>query len=302
MSGLLEGRAVVVTGAGSGLGREYALACGAAGASVLVNDVDDALCRGTAEAIREAGGTAEPRRAPVGAEGVGDELVTACLERFGRLDGLVNNAGVLSPGVARDQPRAQVVRTFEVNVLGVLDCAAAAMRHMVPAGSGSIVNVVSGAIQGLPGLSLYGATKGAVLAATYGWALELAGTGVRVNAVSPLANTTMSDQMDVADAFKGGPARGVAPVVVALLSPLTEGLTGQVVRFDGSALGLVAPPQLAVTSPAEGWTAELIAQALTGPLGEWTQPGGWPSAGWASPLGARACWCWVSAWPQRPRP
>lgn len=269
---LLNHKAVIVTGAGRGLGREYAIAAAFAGAAVVVNDIDPAAAQDTANQISKQGGRATVVSCSVAESGTGLRLVEACLRKYGRLDGIVNNAGVLAPGHALSQTQEEAVAAFETNVFGVIECGVAAMRAMVTAGAGSIVNVVSGSIQGLSSLSVYGSTKAAVMSLTYGWALELAGTGVRVTAVSPLANTAMSDLMDVADEFKGGPPAGVAPVVVALLSDHTVQLNGQVVRFDGRRLGLVAPPQLAVSTEEKGWTAETVADTLGGPFLEWVQP------------------------------
>lgn len=269
---MLENRAVIVTGAGAGLGREYALAAAAAGADVVVNDRDAPGAEATAGRIVAAGGRAVACTASVARPGTGQLLVDHCLEAFGRVDGLVTNAGVLAPGRPITQSRAEVVAAFETNVFGVIECAVPAMRVMLAAGSGSIVNVVSGSMQGLDGLSLYGATKGAVMGLSYGWALELAGSGVRVNAISPLAHTGMSDLMNIDDAFKGGPPQRVAPAVVALLSDRTAGITGQLVRFDGERLGLVAPPQLRAATAPRSWSAEAIADALGTPLAPWLQP------------------------------
>lgn len=277
-AGLLDGKAVIVTGAGGGLGRSYALASAAAGARVLANDIDATAAWRTAEAIRAAGGTAEPHVGDVGDPSVARDLVAEALARFGALDGLVNNAGLLSPGPVVGQSAAVVSRTLATNVEGPWHCSVAAIEVMRQGGRGSIVNVVSGAMQGLPGLALYGTSKAAVLGMTYGLALELDGTGVRVNAVSPLARTAMSDLMDVDDSHKGGSPDLVAPAVVYLLSDRSDALHGQVVRFDGRSLGLVTSPRLAAASGTRAWTAEAIAEAIEGRLGDFIQPVGLAAA------------------------
>ena len=264
---LLGGTSVVVTGAGSGLGRAYCVALAAAGANVLAVDLDEQRLHATVALVRSTGGSVHPYLRAVGGREDAVAIVAACLEAFGALDGFVANAGVLNPGLSRDLREETVDATLRTNVAGVWHCCVAAMDVMVPQGSGSIVTVVSGSMAGLDNLALYGTSKAAVLGMTYGLALELEGSGVRINAVSPLANTPMSADMDIDDAFKGGAPETVAPVVVHLVSRRSHDLHGQVVRFDGHSLGLVAPPRLAVTTaPRDGWSVDDIAAALAGPL------------------------------------
>jgi NAD(P)-dependent dehydrogenase (short-subunit alcohol dehydrogenase family) len=273
--GLLAGASVVVTGAGSGLGRAYSVALAEAGASVLANDLDERGLAGTVEIIRAGGGSVRGHVRAVGGREDAERIIAACIDSFGSLDGLVANAGVLNPGASRTLSESTVEATLRTNVAGVWHCCAAAMDVMVPQGSGSIVTVVSGAMAGLENLALYGTSKSAVLGMTYGLALELEGTGVRINAVSPLANTAMSDDMDIDEAFKGGPPEAVAPVVVHLMSDRSRDLHGQVVRFDGRSLGLVQAPRLAATTAArDAWTADDVAEALDGPLRSWRAPVG----------------------------
>lgn len=277
--GLLAGASVIVTGAGSGLGRAYSVALAEAGANVLAGDLDERGLAGTVEMIRAGGGSVQGHVRAVGGREDAERIVAACLDSFGSLEGLVANAGVLNPGASRTLPESRVEATLRTNVAGVWHCCAAAMDVMVPQGSGSIVTVVSGAMAGLENLALYGTSKAAVLGMTYGLSLELEGTGVRINAVSPLANTPMSDDMDIDEAFKGGLPEAVAPVVVHLLSGRSRDLNGQIVRFDGRSLGLVHPPRLAAaTASREAWTADDIAAALDGPLRPWRAPVGLAAA------------------------
>lgn len=269
MGEMLQGRAVVVTGAGSGLGRAYALAAAAAGAWVVVNDLDQDAGDATVRVIRSTGGRALLSVGSVAVAEVAERMVSDCVAEFGRIDGLVNNAGILRPGHPIEQGDSERRLAMETNVLGPMNCGTAAMRVMLQQGSGSIVNVVSGAMQGLPGLSLYGATKGAVMGLTYGWALELAGTGVRVNAISPLASTPMSASIAGDDSLKGDAPNTVAPAVVYLLSDRSSSLNGQIIRFDGHRLGVVAAPHLAAVTPDSVWTSESIALAFDGNLGRY---------------------------------
>jgi NAD(P)-dependent dehydrogenase (short-subunit alcohol dehydrogenase family) len=272
MPGLLDGRVVAITGAGSGLGRAYALAVSTAGASVVVNDVDAESANTTAALIAATGGAVVVLVGSVADPTTGEAIVASAVEAFGHIDGLVNNAGVLSPGHPTTQGLGSVERTVGINVLGAMYCGMPALRAMVAQGRGAVVNVVSGAIEGIPGLSLYGSTKGAVMGLTYGWAVDIAGSGVRVNAISPLARTGMSGLSEMDGELKGGSPDTVAPAVVYLLSDRAEKLNGQVLRFDGRRLGVVSEPRLIALTPSQDWTADGIALALDGTLGDRLRP------------------------------
>jgi Dehydrogenases with different specificities (related to short-chain alcohol dehydrogenases) len=272
---LLSGRSVVVTGAGKGLGRAYALACAAHGADVVVNDVDEQGAYDCAREIVAAGGRAVHIAGSVASWDVAAEMVEIALRRFGRLDGLVANAGIIHNALPWDEDEASLRRIVEVNVLGVLFCATHAMRAMVRQGTGgSIVTVVSGARFGIEGMSTYGATKGAVAAMTAAWAHEGAAVGIRVNAISPLAATDMAAYDHRADPPPLGSPEDVAPAVVALLSDATAGLTGRIIRFDGVTLSRYEPERLTVIGEPPGpdragtvWRAapEAIARILMQP-------------------------------------
>ena len=122
---------------------------------------------------------------------------------------------------------------------------------MVAQGAGTILNVTSGALLGILEHSLYGATKGAVMSLTYGWAMDAAPHGVRVNALSPLARTAMSEAWANRDAehMDEPPPASVAPLVAYLLSDHAAGITGQVVRLDATGLSLMAPPAFPDVGP-----------------------------------------------------
>ena len=271
----LAGLSVVVTGAGAGLGRAYALSAAAAGAAVVCGDVDGERVSGVAREIGDAGGRAIALEADVSLAETGQRLVDATLAAFGRLDGIVNNAGLIAPGASPEQSPEVVERMLAVNVAGVVHGGTAAMRAMRDAGhGGSIVNVASGALQGADDLTLYGATKAAVLGLTYGWALEGEGLGIRCNAIAPLAHTAMSDLMGTDEAHRGPDAALIAPAVVYLLGPRSRRLTGQVLRFDGRRLGLMAPPQLTHVTTREEWDAAAVADAIDGVLAPGVAPVG----------------------------
>ena len=266
--GVLDGKAVIVTGAGRGLGAAYATDAARHGAFVVVNDVDPAEAHGVVERIAAAGGTAIGHVADVASWVQAEALIARCVEEFGRLDGLVNNAGIIRVARPEDMREADYRDLLEVNVLGPCYCGTHAMRHMINEGHGVIVNVPSGAQAGSPLLAGYGASKGAIASLTFSWAMDLAGTGVRVNAISPMADTRMFDpKLRVDQAAAGQPAgpqpEDNAPVVVYLLSDDSQHLNGQVVRIDGSRLSLMTHP--AILEPvltADRWTVEAIGEAF----------------------------------------
>ena len=270
MVGMLDGRAVVVTGSGRGLGRSYATAAAREGASVVINDVDGEEARATAAGLRAAGWSATASAHSVVDPEQADALIDQCVSDFGRIDGLVNNAGVIANGRPEDLDPATVRRLVEVNVLGVIHCGMAAVRRFRDQGRGVILNVTSGGHVGMPGLSVYGATKGAVASLTYGWAVDLADAGIRVIGYSPLAQTRMA-----AGATGLPDPDRVALAIPFLLSDGAAGYSGQVVRFDGTRLSLLRLPVF--SGPFEtrdDWTVASVAAALAGPVRASVQPVG----------------------------
>lgn len=268
----LGGKSVVVTGAGRGLGAAYARLAAAEGATVVVNDVDEDAASAVAAEIAESDAEALVHVADVSDWDQAHGLVERCVSATGRIDGLVNNAGLFEMSLPGELEFAQLERILSVNVVGVAACGTHAIRHMVAQGSGSIVNAVSGAHFGIPNMAAYAASKGAVASLTYTWALELQGTGVRVNAISPLGRTRMGETVAAfleahglgTIAHQSSPAPEVsAPVAVFLLSDRASALTGQIVRIEGAQLALVAHP--VVLEPIlerDEWTIEAVADAF----------------------------------------
>lgn len=268
---VLEGGGVIVTGAGRGIGRAVAMQVAAAGACVLVNDVDADLAEAVAGEIDAVGGKALAMAGSVADWAFALRMVDAALNSFGRLDGLVNNAALHHEAAPWHEDEARVRRLIEVNVLGPIACGTAALKHFVAQGSGAIVNVSSAAHLGVMGHASYGATKGALASLTYGWALEAAPHGVRVNAVAPLARTRMTDSLAAyrtpAGAAGVAEPQALAPLFVYLLSDASFEVNGQLLRFDGQALSVMRHPQVApAVQTRRQWDAAALQEAFAGPL------------------------------------
>ena len=179
------GRIAIVTGAGAGIGAATARRLADEGAQVVVADIDEGRADAVAKEIRAGGGEAGAAALDVRDRDAVERVVAETVERHGRLDVMVNNAGVGSMLPMAMVDAATVDRLLDINVKGVLHGTAAAGSHMAAAGGGTIVNTASAAaVFGSPLQVLYSATKGAVLALTRAASMELA-PSVRVNAVCP---------------------------------------------------------------------------------------------------------------------
>jgi NAD(P)-dependent dehydrogenase (short-subunit alcohol dehydrogenase family) len=254
--GLLDGRNVVVTGAGRGIGAAIARLAGQEGACVVVNDLDLAPAEEVVADIRAAGGRAVAHVADIVEWDGAGSVIDRCVDEFGSIDGLVANAGMFYMSLPAEQRPDDFRRMIEFNSVAVAYPGLHAIRRMTAQGSGSIVNVTSSSAGGLAAMSAYGASKGAVLSLTVGWALDLQSSGVRVNGLSPIAMTRMHEwRMDyeqIPDDERAAvrAARHVdpefnAPPAVFLLSDRSSHVTGQILQIErGSRLGMLAHPHL----------------------------------------------------------
>jgi 3-oxoacyl-[acyl-carrier protein] reductase len=182
----LKGQTAIVTGAAQGIGRGIALVLAEAGANIVIGDLQapDATIR----EIRESDGTAIGTVMDVSRPDEAERLVTLAIETHGRLDVLVNNAAIDAPsGNAWDLSDAEWQRTIDVNLGGTFYCSRAALRPMLAAGSGSIINLSSQVARvGRQGLSpAYNASKAGVIGLTLSFSAQVAEKGVRVNAIMP---------------------------------------------------------------------------------------------------------------------
>ena len=248
MGGLVDGKAALVTGGGSGIGRATVLALAREGARVLVADLDEES--GEAVAAEAGGGALFVRTDVTGEEDV-RAMVAAAQDAFGRLDCAVNNAGITGGmGLVQDVSLEDWSRTLLVNLTSVFLC----LKHEIPAlqaaGGGSIVNVASGAgIVAVPGLSPYCASKHGLLGLTKTAAVENAATGVRVNALCPgSTDTPMLRQAMGHDpqleklilrstpAGRLGRAEEVAEAALWLCSDRASFVSGEAMLVDGGAI------------------------------------------------------------------
>jgi dihydroanticapsin dehydrogenase len=246
----ISGKSCVVTGAGSGIGRASAIRLAEEGGSVLAVDISEDSLAETVSAITRAGGAAAAYEADVSDSAQVDAMVAACIERFGSIDVLVNNAGVNLPGVLHEVSDELIDRTLGVNVRGPIYGCRAAIPHMLRQGGGSIINMSSvNGIVSEPFLAVYSASKGAIVMLTKGVALDYAKQGIRCNAICPgwvdtpinHAHAAMLGGLDKVyaeiDSFqpigRPGEPREIANVVLFLASDESSFMTGSVVVADG---------------------------------------------------------------------
>lgn len=244
----LTGQAALVTGASAGLGAIMAEALAAAGCAVLVSSRRAAPLDALAGRIVQAGGRAAAHPADVRDPAHAEALVARALAEFGRLDGVVLNAGVATQGPAAEEDIAAFADVLEVNVTAQVRLAAACARAMIPAGGGWMITLSSvlGHRAGTgAGVAAYCASKGAVEQLTRELARQWAPHGIRVNALAPGYFPTEMNAPMVADPGRraqlvartplgrmGEPA-DLAGVVVFLAAPAARFVTGQVLGVDG---------------------------------------------------------------------
>ena len=185
-SGMFTGVAIV-TGAGSGIGQAVAIRFAQAGATVVAADLDGDTAAATASTITAAGGTARAHQVDIADTDAVRRLVDETVAAYGRLDHMANIAGFgPAPTPLLETPEKVLRGVLNVNIAGTWSCMVHAARHMRANGGGSITNTASGTgIRTVPGTAAYGMSKAAIIHLTRVSAIELAASGIRVNALSP---------------------------------------------------------------------------------------------------------------------
>jgi 3-oxoacyl-[acyl-carrier protein] reductase len=278
--GILDGKAVVVTGGGRGIGRGHCLHLAEQGASVVVNDRDRAEAEQVAAEIAAKGGRAVANGADVGARAGAREIVQCCVDEFGAITAIVNNAGNVRDRSFLKMSEEEFDDVLRVHVKGTFLCSQeAALRMREQGGGGSIVNTVSAAHFGNFGQTNYAGSKGAIASMTYTWAVELARHGIRVNAISPSGTTRMSQAAKLpggktAEGWFLDPTLN-GPFVAWLCSDDASGVTGQLFGVGGERVAIVRQPRYGTSMfHPGGWSVEGLARHMKAFFGNRLEPFG----------------------------
>jgi NAD(P)-dependent dehydrogenase (short-subunit alcohol dehydrogenase family) len=282
--GILEGKVVLVTGGGNGIGRECALIAAREGASVLVNDLGGSLSGGdegsagpaetVAQEIRAAGGKAASNSESVTSLQAAQGMVKQALDTFGGLHAVINPAGILRDGMFHRMSEADWDSVIAVHLRGSFAVCRAAIEHFREQEEGSFVLFTStSGLLGNIGQTNYGAAKMGIAGLSRIIAMEGAQKNVRANCLAPVAWTRMTQSVPVKDeaaaARRETMAQTIRPdqpakLAVALASPLAKDVSGQIFGASGDNLILYSQPRpIANLTKAEGWTpATILSEAM----------------------------------------
>lgn len=273
--GLLDGKVVIITGAGGGIGREHALAMAKEGAKIVVNDLggardgvggSDAAARKVVEEIKALGGEAVPNFDNVATVQGGQNIFKTAMDAFGKVDVLVNNAGIL-----RDKSFANMTEdlwdpVIAVHLKGTYCCSQPVFKYLKDrGGNGAIINTTSIAgLLGNFGQANYGAAKAGIYGFTRVLAIEGKKYNIRCNAIAPIAKTRLTEDLPMFKAIgEELDPKFISPIVVYLASDLAKDITGRVFDVQGKKIGQFIMKQTAgATTKGEMWTPQEIAERI----------------------------------------
>ncbi len=277
---LLQDKVVIVTGAGGGIGRDFALACGKAGAKVVVNDIgasvkgegfDVGPAQRVVDEIRAAGGTAVANTDSVADWDAANRIVKTAIDAFGRIDGIINNAGILRDRFFFNMSIEEWKAVIDVHLNGAFYVARAAAPYFKSQESGAIVNMTStSGLIGNVGQANYSAAKLGIVGLSKSIALDMAKFNVRSNCIAPFAWSRMissiptetPDQKARVERMKTMETAKIAPMGVYLLSDQASAdkVTGQIFGVRANEIFLFNHNRpIRSVHRAEGWTPETIA-------------------------------------------
>lgn len=284
MQRMMEGKVVVVTGAGGGIGREVALQMANAGAKVVVNDIGvtlqgEALDQGAnaltpaesvVKEIRDAGGEAVASHDSVASYQSAHAIIQCAMDSFGKIDGVVNNAGNLRDRSFHKMSEDEWRAVIAVHLDGTFFVSRAAATYFREQESGAFVHMTStSGLIGNYGQANYGAAKLGIVALSKMIALDMGRYNVRSNSIAPSAWSRMTSsiptdtpqQMDRVEKLKKMEAGKIAPMAVYLLSDAAQEVTGQIFAVRANEIMLMSQPRpLRSVHYSEGWTPERIAE------------------------------------------
>lgn len=279
MGAMVEGKVILVTGAGGGIGRDIALALAAEGAKVVVNDIgtspsgegtDAGPAQRVVDEIRAAGGQAVANTDSVSEAAAANRMVSCALDHFGRIDGVVNNAGILRDRFFHKMSDDEWDAVIRVHLYGCYYVSRAAANHFKEQGSGAFVHMTStSGLIGNFGQANYSAAKMGVTALSKSIALDMARFQVRSNCISPFAWSRMvgsiptdtAEQQARVEKIKQMTPNKIAPLAVYLLSDAARDVNAQVFTVRNNEIFLMSQPRpLRSVHRSEGWTAQHIAE------------------------------------------
>lgn len=286
MGGMLDGKVAVVTGAGQGVGRAIAEGLAREGARVVVNDIgvsltgereDEGAAQQVVDAIRKDGGEAVAETSSVADWAGAGRIVQAALDSFGRIDLVVNNAGILRDAIFHRLTEEQWRAVIDVHLHGSFNVSRAAATHFRGQESGAFVHMTStAALVGNVGQANYMAAKMAIVGLSRGIAMDMRRFNVRSNCIAPFAwsrmissipTDTEADRIRVEKLQRMTPEK-IAPMVAFLGSDAARDVSGQIFAVRNNEIFLMSQPRpVRVLHRGDGWTAEALAAQLPGAFG-----------------------------------